>query len=957
MSDKCILNDNMYIYRIFGILFLIIILISSLIYYVYISKKKIISKDTFIDTATPSTTSPAITQTSSSGPLGPSLPLSQIAPAIQTVNGAQSVGCFVKDQGQMNVEMRPCSIYMTTNEELCDKYEKYYQMSITKLDKEIQENIDDTELHDKLLIIKDDRINNLNKFNQNTCKYTFNNWMEINKVYDSKFPNADNEIKPHKNINRIEDYNFSLTNTCFKEYISDPSRKIYTDISDINKKNIVSSFCDEPINNVQLYNSEHTDRRYLTVNFKNVISYDELKESVCSNPRSYNLQQYISGNYILKLIYNNNSVVDISVIKYEDRLFHKITDLNILNTVIQKFFRFSYDNTLNNIIYTIKRIITNAYICNFDMCNNIINLDPSQISFLLSDIVSVPDTNIINIQLTELKSKLSEKIDNNVDTADYYQLILDNINIVKNNYDKKIISIAADIRALNGEISDLNRQIESDKGDIRNLDNNIASYIKNIQNLIDSSDSEIITYINRNIDEANNNCSKSYTESKTNYDNNISSYNTSLIAYNQANDRYSASITNLNTNFERGLWFLKKDYNSGIFTQRYIYTESDFNSALSQNSHFRQSIIKIAAPRDPYFADYNSSYISLFGDANSYDYFTLEIFGNIKFDKSGYYQFMLNADDAGDMFIAYRDANNNLVYKNVANYYNGHPPDMGSGACQTTKYPIYIDANLNGGYYGLYLRVQEVWGGAYINPYYTFIDPSQYTNKRTYKLTDTFDEYIPFVYLDSFIRTNMRSLNKLNNGDPYRIHKNISDINTKDFYVKIDINTYSNPGTAPNRPTECAVIPHQTPFPAHNAPSKTSEYYTPIQIDTKYITDVKLREYRDSLNGAINTIRANISTDYNTSNLKLQDINRLNNIISNKNTDIESKNRLIRDEQRIIDNLSSIKNTLNTFDNFKTFDNIKSLFTNNKITTNLYDKYIFSDNDSNKYIYIQIPDV
>jgi hypothetical protein len=57
------------------------------------------------------------------------------------------------------------------------------------------------------------------------------------------------------------------------------------------------------------------------------------------------------------------------------------------------------------------------------------------------------------------------------------------------------------------------------------------------------------------------------------------SYNTALETYNQANERFNASVQYFNNNFRRGLWFHKKDYNGGVFTQRYIYNETDFNNA------------------------------------------------------------------------------------------------------------------------------------------------------------------------------------------------------------------------------------------------------------------------------------------------------------------------------------------------------------------------------------------
>ena len=92
-------------------------------------------------------------------------------------------------------------------------------------------------------------------------------------------------------------------------------------------------------------------------------------------------------------------------------------------------------------------------------------------------------------------------------------------------------------------------------------------------------------------------------------------------------------------------------------------------------------------------------------------------------------------------------------------------------------------------------------------------------------------------------------------------------------------------------------------------------------------------------------------------NMKIQDINRLNTIISDKQKEISGKNIITNNEQEILNNLSSISNTINTFNNFKTFNEIKDVFIKNKITTNIYDKYKFSDNNNNKYMYIQIPDI
>lgn len=931
MQDKCILDDNMFVYRIFGILFLIIILIFSLLYYFYIIKNKY--KDTF-----------------------------GVSSDIQT-----STGCYVQNQGNLDVEFRQCSIYMTSNISLCNDYEHYYQMSLNRLNEEITKSSSDPKLYNNLILIRDDKTSNLSNFNPNTCKYTFNDWYEINTDMSSS-----NIIKQYKNINNIEGYNFSLTNTCFNENKINRDASSPT-VTDFHNLDIVSSHCDNPIYNINDINNPN--KSYYTVNFINPISYDQLRQNICTNSsfnnNNYDLSSYFSGEKnILKLIINNNNIVkNLSIIKYQNKLFNDITDSSLLNNIIKKLFRYNYDNIHKKVTYTTKTITTTAYICNYDMCSNIITIDSLLLSsFSLNDILNITDLDVYTISDINLITNLS-RLSNGMNAIDYRDAIIDKIDLTKKFYNEKVIKpIQDNIDTINSDISTLKSRIEINNERIKEINSDVESSINTIHGFIDSSDEDILKNINNNIKDTNDKCDRTYQKGYKDYLSADSDYKSAKKSYDENQEKYNDSIKFLNNNFKKGLYFKKRDYSDGIFRQSWINNQKDFTNSLKNSTDYSQIIISVTSPLDPFYTE-NSDYLDLFKPVNNGNYFTIQIYGNIKFDKSGYYYFMLNSDDAADFFISYRDdISGKMIFKNVANYYGGHGPGWGGS---TTDKPIYIDATFNGGYYGIYMRVQELWGGSEINAFFTYYENYNNSANPPYKLTDTSFNYMGYNGTD--VNNKKQHLNNIS-ADPYRIHNTINDINieklilndtdiTNDanadkFFIKIKVNSSKNPGNPPVKPVECTVIPYQPPFKQHYSDDINSSYYTPLQINTNYIKDEIIQNYRNALNNNIDTIRTHIRKEYNNSNNMLLEINKWTSDIKTKvNNDLPAQQALITSNKEIINNLTLIKNEINTFDNINTYDIISRIVNNNnKIINTTYNKYIFSDNQNNKYIYIKLPD-
>ena len=964
MKDKCVLYDNTYIYRLFGISFLIIILTSSLIYLYYINNKK--HKDKFTN----------------------------LKPPDKIIDNG--VGCFAKEQGNIKISTRPCSIYFTDNEEKCDKYEKYYDMTLLELEERMEQEKYNKEFYDILQDIANEKKNSMYKLNINKCKYTYPDWKEIESIKDIDFPQNDNNIYPHKNINKVGDNNYSLINTCIKEYSEDVINGKSSAIIDINKNNIISGTCEYPINNITDFNYNKDNQQYLAVNFNNSISYEDLYQNICFNSPKYNIS--IPKEYIIKLSCISQDGVtninDISIIKYDITMgdFIEESSVQILDNIIGKFFRISYNNSTKYIYYTSKLINTNSLNLKYDMCNNITNIIPRPIEFTFKNF-NIEDS-IISLVKTDLLIKKLDIIDDKNETNDYYDKLIEYIIDVKNNIENYNDIINSEIKDIDTELENLNKSFGDVDNEIKAIQEQVDISNAIISKAQDETTSAIETLKNKN-EEAKqakdyNEIIKYNNELKISYQNAVNAakyeYDETL-KINKNNlkadiARYSSLLKNYNNdlriynnnfyfkknnmeyfkyNFKNGLYIIKKDYKrSGDFTSRYIYSEKDFDDSLNNNiPDSKYNLIRLE--NSAIFNDYTATYISLFGTTNRYNLFVVEINCNIKFTKTGYYNFAINSDDAGDMFLIFKNNSGKMVRRNVANFYDGHGPDMSYHKCLSTLYPIFIDTSINEGYYGLYIRVHELGGGASIAPYFSLVSEDLNYSGKFYDIRneDIPFEYTPFILLDKNIVNNIKLISNLND-NPFYINKNISNEKNDNFYVNL-------PKIILNKPI-APVLPKQAPMPILRIIDKPS-YRNPssanISSDSAYLTSIPIpRKYIEDLEPS----KAELTNKFDT--IKSAQISKINLYLLNKSEKekkkggvekkIQEKKDMLTTKKSIIEknkddiiNILNIDNSLKKFNNFKNYNYIKS-FIKKGININNYNKNIFEDNFHKRYIYIQI---
>lgn len=1038
IKETCIFDKYSSYYNIIGIISLFLILIASIIYYLYVTRKaKNNKKETF-----------------------------------------QNDGCFFENQGdtidsskKINVDMRDCEIYFTDKEEDCDKYYKYYEMTMLELDREILKENNNKVLYDKLLEIRDDKTNNLDKKNINQCKYKFNGWKELNKYLDVLEPGTSNIIYPHKNVNRkYQDSvykNFPLLDSCFKEYVDEKTIvDIYTGGNTIKK-----SCVDPPINKLNYINNENKDQKYLSVNFNNSLPYNNIRESICLNLGSYSLN--INNEKIFMKLncyydnYNKLNINNISFVNFNNNSYTEIIDKSIINGIISNMFRISYNRSSKKIYYGNKKINTNCYLFNYDMCNNISNYKTNNFSFTFKDFL-IENKIVSSIDLVELINLLDANIDDSNDTQTY----INDIQTIINTLTSRILDNSKD---LNKNIDDLNKDINQITSYISNLEGNITSLQKriddnnsniikartdtddaietlrlavaNAKSLVDAERSRIsnlnstklsdtdkentrkqqeyndrqkaifdITVANEDIITANTIAQEkidneynievkkkqdNYNIAKASYDNNIGIYNTSKTTYDTQVSTYNNGMNNINNNFTNGLYFWKKDYNSGLFANVCGVNKTEIDSAYDDGGYNdNHEMIKIVSPREPFFHDNDSSYISLFEKAGKYSYFTVEVNGNIKFERSGYYHFFVNGDDDTDFSIGYVDPNNTnkMIWKVVSNYYDGHGPSFN---CNTTKYPIYIDASYNGGYYGIILRFHELWGGAYLHPYFCELSSSQVQsiyggmffdlkkdglleitteiiNKEGKKET-LYPNGLNRYRVNSIVSNNIKSLNLLNgNTNPFYVYKNMYvPLNKTDTKYKDKIENYivypppitaSNPGNTPPAepalptPTIRGTLSAQQTQAIPQVITLSTLSYTPLVVPAEYVdtSSGTIENYKRERDKTITSYQSTINNDKSEITKKNNDKTSQNTTKQNKLDQITTYNNTIKDNDSKLNKISIIKNNINNFRDFYDFDFIQNVVKSNiQITNTTYNDNVFEAFDSNDnvkkyYMFVEI---
>lgn len=1011
IKETCIFDKYSSYYNIIGIISLFLILIASIIYYLYVTRKpKNNKKETF-----------------------------------------QNDGCFFENQGdtidnskKINVDMRDCEIYFTDKEEDCDKYYKYYEMTMLELDREILKENNNKVLYDKLLEIRDDKTNNLDKKNINQCKFKFNGWKELNKYLDVLEPDTSNIIYPHKNVNRnLQDSvykNFPLLDSCFKEYVDEKTIvDIYTDNNTIKK-----SCVDPPINKLNYVNNENKDQKYLSINFNNSIPYNNIHGSICNNLGTYSLN--INNDKVFMKLncyydnYNKLNINNISFVNFNNNSYTEIIDKSIINGIISNMFRISYNRSSKKIYYGNKKINTNCYLLNYDMCNNISKYKTNNFSFTFKDFL-IENKIVSSIDLVELINLLNSNIDDSNDTQTYLndiQTIINNLtsSILNNNRDfnkniddlnKEIDKITSYIGSIENSISSLQKRIDDNNNNIINAIENTDKTINDLKiavdnakrladaerarisnlnttNLSNTADENIkrqqeyndrqkaitdITNANNDIIKANTEAQKkidelynttvkskqdNYDVAKKSYDNSIAEYRPKKSRYDLQLSTYNNGIKYVNDTFKNGLFFYKKDYSKGIFSYTYANSREEVYGGLIANNDFRDNMILVTNPREPFFHDYDNSYLKDLQNAPSNDLFTVEVHGNIKFETSGYYLFYLNGDDDADFFIGVKDPSDSkkIIWKCVSNYYGGHGPGFD---CNTTYKPIYIDAKYNGGYYGLYIRFHELDGGAYVDPMFSIVSNDELKTKYNGNffniITDNllnngtntqYCKYSPFF--DKRIH-----LNKLNGTkNSYYINKRNYFLADSDDYVDYPpIVSEPDPGIEPIAPalptptirgtlsaTQTQAIPQ--------AITLSTLSYTPLVVPPEYVdtSSGTIKNYEDTRDKNITSYKNIIDNDAKSKKEKNNDKKAQETDKQNKLDQITTYNNTIKDNDSKLNKISIIKNNINNFRDFYDFDYIQNAVKNNiQITNttyndNVFEAFHYKDNVKKYYMFVEI---
>lgn len=375
--------------------------------------------------------------------------------------------CDLNTTNVMYVKTRPCAYYLTSEENLCDKLEDYYELSNIQLQimlNAIKNNPSRKDIYNTLLFVK----NNKDTLPYNSCKIQLNNWIELKNVYTSNYTNPDYKFK---NITIPNNYsNDDLNGYCFKEIVDNNkgeniqtnsiNKFSFNDIDNDRSSNIVNnknininiknnlspigynsmvqeyslindnSILTTPCKNKSIssfVDVDNVDKKYIAMGFKEPIDIEEIKNDkyICDN---INIKQDIeNGKSFIKLYCILDNLLlkcnKIAFVKYnqQNNIFEDIVDDKTLKNIINKYFGYYYDD--NNIIYGALSIKSYFYIMTFNICNKLKK-------YYKTDNKKDFSFDILNIQKNIIGSReLLKNIDSsNLNDMDYKYAINNNIN-------------------------------------------------------------------------------------------------------------------------------------------------------------------------------------------------------------------------------------------------------------------------------------------------------------------------------------------------------------------------------------------------------------------------------------------------------------------------------------------------------------------------------------------------
>jgi len=326
---------------------------------------------------------------------------------------------------KITAELRPCTIQLTNDADICDKLSDIYELSDSQiqvlLNKMKADNTHQT-AYNMLQYVK----NTKNTLPINSCKIQLSQWKEIKEAYTS----SSNIIYPYKSITKSTDYNTSnlsgyclydikdasAKNESYVDYLEDvynPSvtqlYQLYNFNTSVDIKNIKDFYCSIPstIQPIQVDTTLTFMRLYafvddtstLRINKIDIVGYDPL-QNIFQPKMTYNISKFFEFQYNNKQIILGFAKVSLSIYTFSFDICKRIKEYTITNNIY-----FSFDDFAN----ILPKLVEN----NIELLpdNDINNKNIQQsINKRINDIIQRHNT--INNQIQAYSDNISEIITN-----------------------------------------------------------------------------------------------------------------------------------------------------------------------------------------------------------------------------------------------------------------------------------------------------------------------------------------------------------------------------------------------------------------------------------------------------------------------------------------------------------------------------------------------------------------
>jgi len=290
----------------------------------------------------------------------------------------------------IRAKMRPCTIQLTNDDEICDKLSDIYELSDSQLQvilNTMKTNNADKTAYNMLQYVKSVK----QILPMNSCKIQLSQWKEIQETYTS----TSNIIYPYKFITKNNEYNTSnLSGYCFYDVSDAATNNGHIDyLEDISNPSSTQLYTLHKLNNT----SDAQSIKDLYCSTQPGSSFVPL-DSVLNFMR---LHAYVGENNTIK-------IHKIDVVSYNTELnrFQPNTSYEI-----SKFFEFQYNN--KQLFLGFSKMSLSIYTFSFDICKRIKEYTIS---------------NSIDFSFEEFPNMLPKLVENNIELSQKDKNIQANIN-------------------------------------------------------------------------------------------------------------------------------------------------------------------------------------------------------------------------------------------------------------------------------------------------------------------------------------------------------------------------------------------------------------------------------------------------------------------------------------------------------------------------------------------------